>query len=48
MYKDKFIPGFKQLHAELSGTGVTVLNASPYSKLTVFPKITLDQALSFR
>jgi len=48
MYKDKFIPGFKQLHAELNGTGVNVLNASPYSKLTMFPKITLEQALSFR
>jgi hypothetical protein len=48
MYQDKFIPGFKQMQSELSSTGVTVLNASPYSKLTVFPKITLEQALSFR
>jgi len=48
MYQDKFIPGFKQLAAALAMTNVTVLNASPYSKLTVFPKITLEQALSFR
>jgi hypothetical protein len=48
MYQDKFLPGFKQLHSELKDSGVTVLNASPYSKLTVFPKITLEQALSFR
>jgi hypothetical protein len=48
MYQDKFLPGFKQLHAELNGSGVTIMNASPYSKLTVFPKITIEQALSFR
>jgi hypothetical protein len=48
MYQDKFIPGFKQLNSELRDSGVMVLNASPYSKLTVFPKITLEQALSFR
>jgi hypothetical protein len=48
IFHDKFLPGFKQLKSELKGTGVTVLNASPYSKLTVFPKITLEQALSFR
>jgi hypothetical protein len=48
MYQDKFIPGFKQLHAELKDSGVTVLNASPYSKLTVFPKITIEQSLSLR
>tara|TARA_R110000803_G_scaffold173942_1_gene236602 strand:+ start:409 stop:1209 length:801 start_codon:yes stop_codon:yes gene_type:complete len=48
MYQDKFLPGFKQLKAELKDSGVIVLNASPYSKLTTFPKITLEQALSFR
>jgi len=48
MFQDKFLPGFKQLATELDGSGITILNASPYSKLTVFPKITLEQALSFR
>ena len=48
MYQDKFLPGFKQLHSELKDSEVTVLNASPYSNLTVFPKITIEQALSFR
>lgn len=48
MYQDKFLPGFKQLDAELKDSGVMVLNASPHSKLTTFPKITLEQALSFR
>jgi len=48
MYQDKFIPGFDQLKTELNSSGVTVMNASPYSKLTIFPKITIEQALSFR
>jgi len=48
IYQDKFLPGFKQLNSEITSKGVLVLNASPYSRLTVFPKITLEQALSFR
>ena len=48
MYTDKFLPGFPQLFEELKLTGVEVLNACPHSKITVFPKITLDQALSIR
>jgi len=54
VYKDKFSPGFSELKSELNdfsnlkGLGITVLNASPYSKLNVFPKITIEQALSFR
>ena len=48
MYKEKFIPGFNQLNSELKDSSISILNASPSSKLTVFPKITLEQALSFR
>mgnify|MGYP003122516323 CR=1 FL=1 len=48
MYEEKFIPGFNQLNLELKDSGVTILNASPTSKLRVFPKITIEQALSFR
>jgi hypothetical protein len=48
IYKDKFIPGFKELERCLRIEGVTVFNASPHSQLNVFPKITLVQALSFR
>ena len=48
MYMDKFVPGFKQLKAELTQNNVQVLNASPYSKINDFPKISFDQALSFR
>ena len=48
IYEDKFIPGFKQLHSELKAKNITILNASPYSRLNTFPKITLEQALSFR
>jgi hypothetical protein len=48
MYQDKFLPGFKQLYSEIRNKGIKILNASPHSKLNVFPKITLEQALSFR
>ena len=48
MYLDKFIPGFSKLKSDLLGLGITVLNASTYSRLNVFPKITIEQALSFR
>ena len=48
MYQDKFLPGFKQLYSEIRNKGIEILNASPHSKLNVFPKITLEQALSFR
>ena len=48
IYADKFLPGFKQLNAEIKLKGIHILNASPYSKLNIFPKITLEQALSFR
>lgn len=48
VYRDKFLPGFKQLDSEMKGSGVMVLNASPYSRLTTFTKITIEQALSFR
>lgn len=48
MYIDKFLPGFESLAAGLKQKGITVLNASSYSRLDVFPKITLDKALSFR
>ena len=48
VYTDKFLPGFKQLKSEIKPKGIHVLNASPYSKLNVFPKITIEQALSFR
>ena len=47
MYQDKFLPGFKQLSSQIKHKELEILNASPYSKLTVFPKITLEQALSF-
>ena len=48
IYTDKFLPGFKQLHSELKAKNVDVLNASSYSRLNVFPKISIEQALSFR
>ena len=48
MYQDKFLPGFKQLNSEIRNTGIEILNASPHSRLNVFPKITIQQALSFR
>jgi len=48
IYQDKFLPGFKQLNSEIKNKGIEILNASPHSKLNVFTKITLEQALSFR
>ena len=48
IYKNKFLPGFKELEKGLRVEGVTVFNASPHSQLNEFPKITLAQALSFR
>ena len=48
IYKDKFLPGFKQLGLDLRAAGVQVMNATSYSRLNVFPKITIEQALSFR
>jgi hypothetical protein len=48
IYRDKFLPGFKELEKDLRTVGVTVFNASTHSQLNTFPKITLAQALSFR
>jgi hypothetical protein len=48
VYRDKFLPGFKSLAASLKKKGVIVLNASPYSRLNDFTKISLEAALSFR
>ena len=48
VYHDKFLPGFKSLAASLKQKGVAVLNASPYSRLQDFTKISLEAALSFR
>ena len=48
IYRDRFIPSFNELKTDIKELNLTILNASPYSKLNVFPKITLDQALSFR
>ena len=48
MYIDKFIPGFKELKSEILNENVQIYNASAHSMITVFPKITIEQALSFR
>lgn len=48
IYKEQFIPGFNVLADLLKAKNITVLNASPQSSLTVWPKITLDQALSLK
>lgn len=48
IYKDQFIPGFNNLENELKLLKIEVLNASMYSKLTAFPKITLEKALSYK
>jgi|TARA_R110001606_G_C15293407_1_gene641803 hypothetical protein len=48
IYKEKFLPGFDQLNSEIRAKGVHVFNATSYSRLNSFPKITIEQALSFR
>ena len=48
IYQDQFIPGFKQLAEELKAKNIEVLNASPYSRLTSFPKITLEKAMLYK
>ena len=45
--KSKNMKG-NQLSLFADQEGVTVLNASVYSQLTTFTKITIEQALSFR
>lgn len=48
IYRDQFIPGFQILADLLRQKKVEVYNASPKSSLTVWPRISLDQALSLR
>jgi hypothetical protein len=48
IYKNQFIPGFDVLANLLKQKNVDVYNASLHSALTVWPKITFEQALSFR
>ena len=45
IYHEKFLPGFKQLNVEIKTKGIEIYNASPYSRLNIFPKITIEQAL---
>jgi hypothetical protein len=48
IYRDQFIPGFRVIADLLKQKGVEVYNASPKSLLTVWPRITLDKALSLK
>jgi hypothetical protein len=48
IYRDQFMPGFGILSSILKEKKIEVYNASMTSALTVWPKITFDQALSFR
>ena len=48
VYSEQFLPMFQSLNESLKKKGVNVMNASPYSRLQVFPKITHEQALMFR
>ena len=47
VYEKQFIPGFKILSDLLKQQGVEVWNACLSSRLTVFPKMSLERALSF-
>lgn len=48
VYKSQFIPSIESLAPLLKNAGIEVYNASMFSKLTVFPKISFEKALSFR
>jgi hypothetical protein len=48
IYRDQFIPGFKVLADILKEKKVEVYNASMTSSLTVWPKISFEQALTLR
>lgn len=48
IYRDQFIPGFGILAGLLKEKKVEVYNASLKSSLTVWPRISLEQALSLR
>ena len=48
IYRDQFIPGFKILAEILKEKKVEVYNASMNSMLTVWPKISFEQALALR
>jgi len=48
IYRNQFIPGFKIIADLLKEKGVEVYNASPKSLLNVWPKITIEKALSFK
>jgi hypothetical protein len=46
VYKEQFLPGFDTLAERLNKKGIKVYNASMYSELNVWPKITFNEALS--
>jgi hypothetical protein len=48
IYRDQFVPGFRVLADLLKTKGIEVYNASPRSLLTVWPKITIEKALTFK
>ena len=48
IYKEQFLPGFSILKNELKGKGIQIFNACPTSNLKAFPRITIEEALSFR
>lgn len=48
VYKDQFLPGFNILADSLREKNVKVYNASPDSLLTVWPKLTIKDALCIR
>lgn len=48
VYKSQFIPAIESLAPLLKNAGIEIYNASMVSKLTAFPKISFEKALSFR
>lgn len=47
VYTKHFLPGFTILKDQIQGKGIQIFNACLTSKLNVFKKITIEEALSF-
>lgn len=48
IYRDQFMPGFSILADLLKQKRIEVYNVSPHSLLTVWPKISIEKALTFK
>jgi len=48
IYANNFMPAFETLYPILKNSGIEIYNANEKSRLNIFPKISLEKALSFK